>query len=396
MDSKYGCGAKECGEAYLLYGSALLELARLETGALDGVINPNVAESSEEDEEEEEEEEEEENDNEADKEKPDEGKAEDSSAAKSEAEDLEDSDKETPVAAPSSSSEPGTSSVPSNSEPQASSSKDPEPQPSTSKGPKDEQEEEADNEASDMEIAWETLSTARAVFEAHVENDPSLKLKLAEALQKLGEICIEWENNEGAIELLMQSLSLRKEELKEDDRLIAETYYYLGLAHSFIPEKFQAANDCFQSAVQVLEQRISNLRKQIDEDKDNTDKCEKLSREISDLESLIPDMKARIDDSAEQMQAARNALEREDEEQNKETEIKSQVIKEKPVQNITHLLKRKKPDEPTVENGITKKSCLANGNSEPNGNSELKQMEVGSSNAATTDGVSEQAASSSS
>jgi len=390
MDSKYGCGAKECGEAYLYYGSALLELARLETGALDGVINPNVAESSEEDEEEEEDdEEEEENENGVEQDKTEDGKAEEGSAAKSEAEDLEDSDKEAAVAAPSS-SEPGTSSeAPSNSEPQASSSKEPEPQPSTSKGPKDE-EEEADNEASDMEIAWETLSTARAVFETHVDADPSLKLKLAETLQKLGEICIEWENNEGAIDLLMQSLSLRKEELKEDDRLIAETYYYLGLAHSFIPEKFQAANDCFQSAVQVLEQRISNLKKQIDEDKDNTDKCEKLTREISDLESLIPDMQARIDDSAEQMQAARKALEQEDEEQVKETEIKSQVVKEKPVQNITHLLKRKKPDEPAVENGISKKTCLANGNSQSN------QMETDAPTATPTEGVPEQAANSSS
>jgi hypothetical protein len=53
---------------------------------------------------------------------------------------------------------------------------------------------------------------------------PEMKLKLAETLQKLGEISIEWENNQNAIEILTESLTLRKEILPEDDRLIAETY----------------------------------------------------------------------------------------------------------------------------------------------------------------------------
>lgn len=40
-DQIYGPGADECGDVYLYYGTACLELARQETGALDGVISAN-------------------------------------------------------------------------------------------------------------------------------------------------------------------------------------------------------------------------------------------------------------------------------------------------------------------------------------------------------------------
>lgn len=39
LDSCYGPGSTECGEAYLQYGIALFELARLEEGTDGGVVN---------------------------------------------------------------------------------------------------------------------------------------------------------------------------------------------------------------------------------------------------------------------------------------------------------------------------------------------------------------------
>jgi protein HGV2 len=39
LDNKFGKGADECADAYLNYGISLLELARLETGASDGLVN---------------------------------------------------------------------------------------------------------------------------------------------------------------------------------------------------------------------------------------------------------------------------------------------------------------------------------------------------------------------
>lgn len=39
FDTIYGVSADECGDAYLQYGIALMELARQETGVLDGVVS---------------------------------------------------------------------------------------------------------------------------------------------------------------------------------------------------------------------------------------------------------------------------------------------------------------------------------------------------------------------
>lgn len=99
--------------------------------------------------------------------------------------------------------------------------------PSTSTSTPNQTNEEEDanddeNEASSIEIAWEVLTLAKNVFKQASE-EKHIKLKLAEALQKLGEISIEWENNQNAIEILTECLNLRKEILPEDDRLIAET-----------------------------------------------------------------------------------------------------------------------------------------------------------------------------
>lgn len=252
FDQIYGPGADECGDAYLYYGIASLELARQETGALDGVISANskynmhaascifklnivlsplVHESSDEDDGDDNDDGEdgdEEAEGEGEQENQENAKASPAvemvEGAKTDGEDI-DSEEEKPAstaakseATSSSSNGNGSSAVDAAPGPSV------DPQPGTSNGQAgEEEEEEGDTEATTAEIAWEVLNLAREVFQRQLHKGSEMKVKLAESLQKLGEISIEWENYVNAIDILQECLSLRKEILPDDDRLIAET-----------------------------------------------------------------------------------------------------------------------------------------------------------------------------
>lgn len=245
---------------------------------------------------------------------------------------------EEPVAGGSSSAAASTSAA---AEPSAGPSSG---EPSTSNGitAADYEEEAEDAEATSAEVAWEVLSLARDVFRRQLFKGDELKLKLAEALQKLGEISIEWENYAAAIDILGESLSLRKEALPDDDRLIAETYYHIGVSFSFSNE-FDRANDCYRSAVDVIERRIQNLKKFVAENKEYSQEKSQKELEIIELESLLPEMQAKIEDSRDQMVNLMTAVEKEQSEEIKEKEVSAKLsdTAAKPVNDITHLVKRK-------------------------------------------------------
>jgi nuclear autoantigenic sperm protein len=215
-----------------------------------------------------------------------------------------------------------------------------------------------------MEVSWEVLGLARDVFRRQLgDGKMEMKPKLAEALQNLGEIAIEWENNDTALELLQESLSLRKESLSEDNRLIAETYYHIGIAFSFNNE-VEKANDCFRSAVQVIEQRIENQKKLMATPGLEEDTKFAAEREVYDLESLLPEMKLKIEDSQDQMANASEAFKERATELLVEKAAAAKIaevqtkLQAKPVSNISHLVKRKRDEsgDPTTP----KKLCTNN------------------------------------
>ncbi|CAG2172818.1 unnamed protein product [Oppiella nova] len=365
FDHRFGIGAEECGEAYLYYGTALLELARLEDGLFDGVVHTKLADVSET------EDEEEADDEEGDGEGEGEGEAEDESQdsqTKTEdkktdtEEDIEDSDEEKRKLREKLENEASVVIASSAS----ADTEAPECVASTSKGETSaaDKGEDTEDDASNIEVSWEVLSLAKAVFLRYIDKNDN-KLKLSETLQKLGEISIEWENNQNAIEILSECLTLRKEVLAEDDRLIAETYYQLGIAYSFSND-IQNANNCFQSAIQVIETRIANQKlRLVTLSADDLETTERIKRELTQLENLLPEMRVKIEDSNDQMINTKEGLERQESERIAEEAIavKNQEIKDKPITDISHLIKRKRQNSGSESN--SKKVCT---NGHNNGN----------------------------
>lgn len=208
----------------------------------------------------------------------------------------------------------------------------------TTNGEKSDEDDEADA-ANNDEISWEVLSMAKNIYEDSPEMTKEIQLNLAEALQKLGEISIEWENNDNAVHLLSECLEHRKAALEPDDRLIALTYHFLGIAFSFKNE-IDRANSCFESALDVIQMRIKNLKEVKTDEMDQFAK-DSHEREVSQLEDLIPELTAKIEDIKEQMQSQFKTLESLQKESEKEETKQVQTSQAKPVNNISHLIKRK-------------------------------------------------------
>lgn len=368
FDAFYGVAKRECADAYLEYGLALVALANLEAGSgTDKIMKKAGIEEEEEGEDDEDEdgegadeEEEGAEDEEQEEEEGENGPKDGANAVqesaevkengKSKAEENGDQTKNVEVPMDQSNSQEQkekTNGVGSKTEPQTSSTsmEQTEPTPGTSNGATggDKDDESVDNEeATTIEIAWEVLCLAKRLF----MTDESLegRLKLAETLHKIGEISIEWENNDNAVSILEECLKIRTAILKPDDRLIALTYYHLGLAHSFKSDT-QNANENFQNAIEVIEKRVASLTEDLEKAKVSQDTVAigAYQKEINELKELIPEMTMRLDDSKEDGAKSTEALKRTREEMQQEDEEVKKVCldKTKPVDDISHLVKRK-------------------------------------------------------
>ena len=117
----------------------------------------------------------------------------------------------------------------------------------------------------------------------------------------------------------------------------------MGIAYSFNKD-IENANNCFQSAIQVIENRVANQKKKLSTiSSDDIDSIAKIEREIKQLENLLPEMKSKIEDSKEQYLNVKEALEREQSERTEEDAIavKNKQLNDKPITDISHLIKRK-------------------------------------------------------
>ncbi|XP_063854874.1 nuclear autoantigenic sperm protein-like, partial [Scylla paramamosain] len=271
----YGEQAAECGDAYYHYGRALLELARKEAGVLgpdlDGASSQEGSTGKEEDEEEESEESQEEEEG---------GKKEEGEEEEEEEEDGEGKEKDKKEG-------------------------------NAAEGEGENTEEE--EEVTTLQCAWEWLDVARVIFDKQ-EETPEVVKKRAQIRLSLGEVCMESEDYEGAINEFKQCLQMQESVLEKDDRSLAERHYQLGLVYS-LSDNFDSAVSHFTAAVDVIQLKIKNLQARVTEknswSKERRDKDLAESKdvfyteegEIEDLQQLLPDIQLKIVDMKE-MKAA--------------------------------------------------------------------------------------------
>lgn len=254
MVAKHGQVADLLAEPYFLYGKSLLELARHESSVLgEGVPVPQDKSDSDEEEEDEDEDEQEEDDEEEGA-----GEANDTSSA-------------TPV---------GASSDTKSAVGEADTGK-------TGDG----EEEEPGN----LQVAWEVLEVSRVIYQKSQTQEA--QLKLAEVSLLLGEVSLESDQYDKAVEDFTTCLKLREAWLPPDDRRLAEIHFQLGLAHT-LAKTFDEAVEEYCAAKCVLEIRKEMLQNQLDKMTDETEKST-LQREITELSDIFPDIDSKINDVEE-------------------------------------------------------------------------------------------------
>lgn len=144
---------------------------------------------------------------------------------------------------------------------------------------------EGEEEPTDLQVAWEVLELAKKIFQ---KQGSSAKKCLADTLTVLGEVSLESENFESAINDINEGLAIQKDIFAKDSRTVAETYYKLGIAYS-TNSQIEEAVKSFDSSLEYLKNRIVHLEKQ-------DDKKDEIEEEIKEIKSLIPDIQEKITD----------------------------------------------------------------------------------------------------
>lgn len=344
FDAFYGVGKIQCADAYLEYGLALVALANLEAGSGTDQIMKKAGIEDQEDEEEGDDEEEE-----GDEENEGSGEPGQEASTNGNANGKTEQNCSAVKASVNGQTNGDSTHEGKDMGEQPMQTSEPDPTPGTSSGRTasgdDKDADEVENEeATTIEIAWEVLCLAKRLF----MTDESMegRLKLAETLQKLGEISIEWDNNDNAVSILEECLNIRKAILSPEDRLIALTFYNLGLAYSFKSD-ITNANQNFQHAISVIEKRIESLNKDLEKAQASQDTvaASTYEREINELKEILPDITMRMDDSKEDESTTTEVLKRTRDEIQQEDEEVKKVCRDssKSVDDISHLVKRKAP-----------------------------------------------------
>merc|ERR1712112_153266 len=288
LSKQFGETHKECADAYFYYGKSLLDMARLENGVLGNALE-GVPEGGD-------------TGNDSQVEDPEQMTEDERSAVETKVKEALDYNYQTcEVEKEQMEAENATddeieekssqdASMPMEEDPVDDQNSN-EVVPTTTEEKVDDGEEEPGN----LQQSWEMLELAKLIYKREVETEAAEKKldvlkKISDSLLHLGEISIENENYEQAIEDIGECLKMRQANFPVDSRSIAEAHYQLGMAQSQ-SGKFKEAKASLTMANEVLQARLAGLKKM--------ESSEFLSKEIADLTELIKEVEEKVADFEE-------------------------------------------------------------------------------------------------
>lgn len=206
----------------------------------------------------------------------------------------------------------------------------------------------------DLQLAWEVLDTARIIYSKQ-PSDKQNDLCLAKVHIALGDVGMESELFDTSATDYKNALSLESQWLDKDDRALAELHYKIACAYELgnnYPSAIEHVNHCLN----MLQGRGQWIEKQLTQNNESTKK--QMSDELDDLNTLYPDLKAKLDDLRSLQE-----LEKEKEQISVQTDQGSSSITfddPKPALDVSGLIRKKpinKRDSSTTSEIQESKEC---------------------------------------
>jgi len=289
LSKQFGETHKECADAYFYYGKSLLDMARLENGVLGNALE-GVPEGGD-------------IGNDSQVEDPEQMTEDERSAVESKVKEALDYNYQTcevekeQMEADDATDDEIEDADKSSQDTSAPMEEDPVDDQKTSNAMNTTTEEKVDDgeEVGNLQQSWEMFELAKLIYNREVENEDAEKKidvvkKISDSLLHLGEISIENENYEQALEDIGECLKMRQNHFPADSRSIAEAHYQLGMAQSQ-SGKFTEAKASLMMANEVLQARLAGLKKM--------ESSEFLGKEIADLTELIKEVEEKVADFEE-------------------------------------------------------------------------------------------------
>lgn len=343
----YGPTSDECGMAYLLYAKSLIALGKDENN----LIVPGEGEEADDDDEED-------GDGEdGDEEGEGEGEAE-GEEKKQDADEDDKTESTEKEAVESEKTENGESKKEKTAMEGSSSKADGEPQPgpSTANGvehKKDDTEEDEEEKCEgNLEVAWEILELAVKIFEK--QGDKSLD-NLSECYSELASISLENSNFAIAISDYKRALAVYDKTGKTDRRIIAEIHYKIGLCH-LMQNEFEDSIVAFREACSEMDKVV-----QQEQSKEQTDETKAAIKDLEETKQEILEKIAEVEDTKKtSIEAVKRELSKiivkgettngfDSAGPSSSSSVSNGTSSSAKPTDITHLIKRKKPDSATVE-----------------------------------------------
>ncbi|KAM9791075.1 histone-binding protein N1/N2-like isoform X2 [Syngnathus typhle] len=160
----------------------------------------------------------------------------------------------------------------------------------------DESEEE-EEEVGNLQLAWEMLELAKVIYKRKESKDD--QLMAAQAHLRLSEVSAESGNYVQALEDLRECLSLQRKHLDADSRLVAETYYQLGLTFS-LNQQYGESVDHLNRSISVIKSRLANLTELIAKAAGPEELPEE-RQEMEELKALLPEIQEKVEDATDSL-----------------------------------------------------------------------------------------------